>query len=371
MINQRTLVTLLAVTLLLGLATGPVGAAPPQTFSYTVQLGDTLATISRKFGVTADVILDLNGLRTRPHLIYAGEKLTLPITLAAAPSYVNAFLYTVKIGDTVQSLNNTYYIDKFTLRLVNGLPADTNVLTPGVTLLIPAGPHRYTAKSGDTLQSIALMFGQSVNVILKFNAHLKGGASLVPGANVYIPIVYNAPYTPIGGAAATAPGEGFGGGGESTINGVTLNPAAGLKITDSAEAAKAANKNVISAFQALTMPQNVVNLNGNLVVRWAQLRRVRRDLTRENGAIMTVAVQFRGGNGTVGVQHYVTSAAGVVGVKGLPVSGIYVNAGEKELWNDIEVDILATCSAATADHLIVTSGNQTVEFNIEFWVECP
>ncbi len=373
---KRTALILLALTTLLGVASQPVnlaGAATPDApaklFAYTVQRGDTLATISRKFGVSPDVILDLNNLRTRPHLIFVGETLNLPITMGFTPSYVNAFFYVVQLGDTVQSLNNKFYIDRITLRLVNGLPEKTNVLTPGDTLLIPAGPHRYVAQSGDTLPQIAAMFGAPVSRILRFNAHLRGGTVLFPGQNVFIPIVYDAPFTPIPGMAA-APGstdflgEGIGGGGE----GASLDPTTGLSPTASSEVARAANANVINAFQTITMPQNVVNLGQPLQIRWNQLRRVRRDPTRPNGAIMTVAIQFRGGTGTVTVQHYET-INGSAFVRGLLVTGIYVNAGDKELWNDIEVDIPGECETTLQDQLILTSGIR-LEAHVQYKMDC-
>lgn len=370
----RTLTTLLAAAAIL-LTVSPVGAAGRAdvnragTFTYTVRLGDTLATISRKFGVSADVILDMNHLRTRPDLIFVDEKLILPITMDFRPSYVNAFFYVIQTGDTVQTLNNKFYIDRFTVRLVNGIPADGNVLTPGATILIPAGPHRYSVQTGDTIQGIAAMFGQTVNNILRFNSQLGGGTFLAAGQSIYIPIVYNAPYTPIGsGPLVTAPGAGVGLDGQGGGGFSTGNPATGLLPTDIVDV-RAYNASVIQSFQTITMPQNVVSLNSQLVIRWEQLRRVRRDPTRENGAIATFALQFRGGTGTISVKHWVTVNGSATTV-GLPVTGIYVNAGDKELWNDIEIDVPATCPSSVEDQLVVTSGI-TLEAHLSQWINCP
>jgi hypothetical protein len=162
--------------------------------------------------------------------------------------------------------------------------------------------------------------------------------------------------------------DGVGGGG--TGGPTSGAPAAGLKPTDVVDA-KALNANVISAFKIISLPQNVVNLNQPLTVRWTQLRRARRDATRDNGAIMTVAIQFRGGTGTISVEQILTTEAGGLLPKGLNVTGIYVNASDKELWNDIEVDVPATCSATTPAHLVLTSGQQAVNVVFEFWVDCP
>lgn len=360
--NKRTLWAFLALAIILALAVEPVAAAPAHTYGYVVKLGDTLASISRKFGVSADRILDLNNLRNRPDLIYVGETLNIPVDMGYTPSYVGPFFYVVQTGDTVQLLNNKFAIDKFTLRLVNGLASDANILTPGTTLFIPAGPHRYGVKTGDTIQTIAAMFSTTTSNILRFNAHLGNGAALAPGQEVFIPIIFNVAQSPIPGAIG-APPEGSGGGGFAPPNTGT-----GLKPTDSAVAAQAANANVISAFQTITMPQNVVNLNGDLVIRWAQFRRARSDPSRPNGAIMTVAVEFRGGTGTVSVQQYITTN-GVLSTKGLQVIGIYVNASGGELWNDIEVEVPGTCSASNKTALVFTSGAQQV-VNIDMWADC-
>jgi LysM repeat protein len=369
----RTTTVLLAIAAIL-LSVAPVGAAGNAasaggSYSYTVLLGDTLYKISQKFGVSPDVILDVNNLRRRPDLLYAGEKITLPITMGFKPSYVNAFFYVVQTGDTVQLLNNRFFVDRFALRQVNGLPADSNLLTPGATILVPAGPHHYAVLPGDTIQGIAAMFGQKGNDLLKANPQLGSALFLAPGTFVYIPIAFNAPYTPIGAAPAGSPSEGFGGGGQGG-GGFTStgNPATGLLPTDIVDSA-AFNSAVTSAFMTISMPQNVVNLNQQLQIRWEQLRRVRRDSSRENGAIATFAVQFRGGTGTVTVKHWETLSGGLAQV-GLPITGIYVNAGDAELWNDIEVDVPATCSAGLQDQLIITSGI-TLEAHLSQWIACP
>jgi len=361
--SKRTMWAFLALAIVLALAVEPVAAAPAHNYGYMVKLGDTLASISRKFGVSADRILDLNNLRKRPDLIYVGETLNIPVDMGYTPSYVGPFFYVVQTGDTVQLLNNKFAIDKFTLRLVNGLAADANLLTPGTTLFVPAGPHRYSVKTGDTIQTIAAMFSTTVSNILRFNAQLGNGAALAPGQEVFVPIIYNVAGSSPSGVTGTLP-EGSGGGGL-----VAPNSGTGLKPTDSAVAAQSANANVVSAFQTITMPQNVVNLNGDLTIRWAQFRRARHDLSRDNGAILTVAIEFRGGTGTVSVQQYVTTN-GVLSTKGLQVTGIYVNPGGSELWNDIEVEVPGTCSASNKTALVFTSGEQQV-VSIDMWADCP
>ncbi|MEK7312139.1 MAG: LysM peptidoglycan-binding domain-containing protein [Chloroflexota bacterium] len=366
--TRRTFVILLAAITILVVAIEPVAAAgtasPAYAFSYIVQPGDSLVTITRKFGVSATRIIEANNLRTHPDLIYVGQSLIIPIDVGSTPSYVSPFFYAVQVGDTVQSLANRFYIDKYALRQANGISANANLLTAGTTILIPAGPHRYVIQRGDTVPTIAAMFGATASTVLKFNTHLGNGSVLFSGQNVFIPIVYDATFSP-------ALSDGTGGGGEGTAPnaGPALSPN-GLKPTDSSDLAKAANANVTTVFRTVTMPQNVVNLNQTFEYRWYQIRRTRRDPNRANGAIVTIAIQFRGGNGTYTVQRY-DDFDGAFVLKGVPITGIYVNAGEAKLWNDIEIEVPGNCESVNHSYLYITTGSFKQEAGLEYKAECP
>jgi LysM repeat protein len=70
-------------------AAPPTGTPPPTTTpppggtTYTVQRGDTLSAIARRFGVTVQAIMTANNL-TNPNLIFVGQVLTIP-TLGGGP----------------------------------------------------------------------------------------------------------------------------------------------------------------------------------------------------------------------------------------------------------------------------------------------
>src|SRR3990172_8981888 len=145
--------------------------APAQSITYTIQSGDTWVTISKKYGVSASRLIDVNGLRTRPDLLFVGEKIVIPIDIGTTPSFVSPYFYTVQAGDTVANLATKLYIDKTALLSANGLSKNA-ALTAGQKLLIPAGPHRYVVQAGDTIQSIAAMFSTTANNLLKYNTHL-------------------------------------------------------------------------------------------------------------------------------------------------------------------------------------------------------
>jgi spore coat assembly protein SafA len=56
---------------------GPAGICQGQL--YTVQAGDTLFFIARRFGVTVQQIRDVNPQITNPNLIYVGQVICIPI----------------------------------------------------------------------------------------------------------------------------------------------------------------------------------------------------------------------------------------------------------------------------------------------------
>ncbi len=371
-IRTLTIASVLALLALLAGVAQPTLAQPAQiparSTTYVVQAGDSWATISKKYGVSASRLIDLNNLRKTPDLLLIGQKIIIPIDLGATPSYISPFLYTVKAGDTVAGLVSKFYIDKTALLQANRLPTNAATLTAGATLLIPAGPHRYVVQKGDTINTIAALFSTTTNGLLKYNPHLGAGSPIYPGNNVYVPIQYDVTFSP-------APVEGTGGGGEGAVGGSAATSTTGLPATsaNAAALAQAANASVINVFQTITMPGNVVNLGQPLQMRWYRLNGVRRDTTRENGAIATVVLVFRGGNGAYTLKHYVTEN-GTTTLKGMAFQGIYVNPENSDLWSEIQFDVQTTCNSTIADSPIFSTGATTFETRYEYndaQMQCP
>jgi LysM repeat protein len=64
----------------------PTSTPPPSSGTrYTVQSGDTLSAIARRFGVTVQAIMAANGL-TNPNLIFVGQVLIIPGTGGTSPT---------------------------------------------------------------------------------------------------------------------------------------------------------------------------------------------------------------------------------------------------------------------------------------------
>jgi N-acetylmuramoyl-L-alanine amidase len=93
--------------------------------TYTSQPNDTLATLATKFGVTSDSIRWSNSLGGAS--IAAGTKLFIPP--------VNGIIYTVKTGDTPDSLAAQFRSNKDQIVAYND--AEVTGLVPGEQIIIP------------------------------------------------------------------------------------------------------------------------------------------------------------------------------------------------------------------------------------------
>lgn len=110
---------------------------PPETPTYTnyvVQPGDTLSSISRKFGVSAQEIAEANGL-VNPNRIYVGQVLKIP---TSAPETSPELTHTVKSGETLYSISLQYGVNWITIAQANMI-GPPYVIYAGQTLLIPGG----------------------------------------------------------------------------------------------------------------------------------------------------------------------------------------------------------------------------------------
>ncbi len=98
------------------------------TFQYTVQPGDTLWLISRRYGTTVDAIKRLNGLTG--DMLYIGQVLRIPGTQTGGYQE-----YTVQAGDSLWLLSRRFGTTVETIMQLNGLTSDLIVV--GQILKIP------------------------------------------------------------------------------------------------------------------------------------------------------------------------------------------------------------------------------------------
>ncbi len=154
----------------------PPTEPPPPPSMYTVRVGDTLFSIARQFGTTAQKLKEVNNLTT--DFIVPGQVLQLPEPppppiVPEEPIEPPTITYTVKAGDNLYSVAREYGTTVTEIMEINNLT--TTLLSIGQVLKIPTGVDTtpdiitYTVKAGDNLYSIARQYGTTVTEIMTLN----------------------------------------------------------------------------------------------------------------------------------------------------------------------------------------------------------
>ncbi len=137
---------------------------------YVVQAGDSLYAIARRFGVTVEEIKKANNLGT--DFLSVGQRLLIPEKQpeeTVEPDLEN--IYIVKKGDTLYGIARAYGISVEELKKRNQLT--TNLLNVGQKLILPMEKSKntitYEVKAGDSLYSIAVRYGVSVEELKQAN----------------------------------------------------------------------------------------------------------------------------------------------------------------------------------------------------------
>ncbi|MGI5076542.1 LysM peptidoglycan-binding domain-containing protein [Treponema maltophilum] len=118
-----------------------------QNISHIVEKGDTLYSLSKKYGVSVDDLRSANAISGSD--LYAGQKLIIPVK--KNDKRVTYESYTVKAGDTLYSIAKRSEITVDELRRLNSLDSSA-VLKIGQNLKVPAQSGA-TAQSGSAAQN--------------------------------------------------------------------------------------------------------------------------------------------------------------------------------------------------------------------------
>ena len=138
--------------------------APLGSNYYTVKSGDSLWSISRKFGVSVNELKKVNNLSS--NLLSIGQNLIIP----GKKNNTSSNEYVVKKGDTLYGIANKYNVSIDNLKSYNNLSTDS--LSIGQIIKIPdnkANSNEYVVKSGDSLYSISRKYGVSVDELMSVN----------------------------------------------------------------------------------------------------------------------------------------------------------------------------------------------------------
>ncbi len=179
---KKSLQTLLVLAVLVtALAVAPTAyAASACGDSVTVARGDTLRKIADRCGTTVSALLQANSWLGSGNLIYAGQVIMMPGALVyGSDGYAT---YYVARGDTLKSLAIRFGTTVDVLLSLNRSITNANVIYEGQKLTVPAGGsspapvptgQSYTVQRGDTLRIIAARFGTTVDNLLALNPEIR------------------------------------------------------------------------------------------------------------------------------------------------------------------------------------------------------
>ena len=140
---------------------------------YIVKPGDTLYKISREFGVSVEELLTLNRLNSTE--LFIGQQLLIPTN---GIQIVGVIDYVIKPGDTLWKIANNCNVTVDDIVKLNNL--DSTIIYPGQVIKLSKQcsakqennnevENLYIVKRGDTLYSIARMFGTTPQQLIEDN----------------------------------------------------------------------------------------------------------------------------------------------------------------------------------------------------------
>ena len=167
-----------------------IGYSVEEENVYTVKSGDTLWSVAKKFGISVDELKKVNNLTSNSLSI--GQKLVIP----SEKETTNKNVYTVQSGDTLYSIAKKYDVSVDAIKEANNLP--NNTLTIGQILIIPTEETDYilyTVVAGDSLYAIARKYGLTMQELMEFNN--LGSTLLSIGQVLKIPVAVEETIPPV------------------------------------------------------------------------------------------------------------------------------------------------------------------------------
>lgn len=142
---------------------------------YILENGETLETVCAFLGIDKQCLMELNSIEDERQ-VKPGIMIKVPVV---DTGYYDT--YTIEKGDSLYAIARKYNINPELLASMNGLSME-DYIYPNQDLLIPKnGYSYYITKAGDTLKTVSSMFKSSIPDILRDNStiYLSEGQILV------------------------------------------------------------------------------------------------------------------------------------------------------------------------------------------------
>ena len=141
MTTRRVILILVVLALMLASTASVAMAAPQAAYTcvayHTVRYGENLSSISWMYGVSVQALMAANNIYN-PDMIYAGQTLCIPGNAPVPPQPPCGTYYTVQWGDTLSSIAVRYGTTVQAIMYANHI-AYPNYIYAGMILYIPCG----------------------------------------------------------------------------------------------------------------------------------------------------------------------------------------------------------------------------------------
>lgn len=129
---------------------------------YMIGIRDTLESIANRYGTTVNVLREIN-----PNSNFTvGSTIIVPTT----KEYFD--VYTIEKGDNLYEIAKKYNTDYNLLALFNGLNIN-DYIYPGNSILVPKKDVKYYfTKKNDTLSSVVRLLNANLNKLLRENNNI-------------------------------------------------------------------------------------------------------------------------------------------------------------------------------------------------------
>ena len=165
---------------------------------YTVKSGDTTNKIAQMFGTNLKTLQKMNPNVTNINFIYPGQILCVPKMVTTTKKSSCPVTYTIKSGDTMFNIANSFGTDLAMLKRLNPNMKNMDLIYPNQKVCVPqpiACAAKYTVKSGDTMNKIAQMFGTDLKTLQKMNPYITDINLIYPGQKLCVPKIISTTIT--------------------------------------------------------------------------------------------------------------------------------------------------------------------------------
>jgi len=240
-------------------------------YLYKIRSGDTLYSISQRFGSPLQLIEQTNALFPpfmEPSLIFPGQ---LIVISEIGIGQRSAIYYIVSPGDTLYSIGQRFSATPDIMAGMNPQITNINLIYPGLPLNIPA--FIYEVEMGQTLYGLSRGMGIPLNELIKANQERPGFSPdvLMEGYRLIVPLPLSrniVVFRPLPGTRVV-PGqaiEGIARAFEAVIN-YQVRDDQGVIVTDEKYLATSAGAPVYGSFStALVMNRTPTTTSGELWV---------------------------------------------------------------------------------------------------------